>query len=57
LIEVGSVRPKNSSNILLKNILDTFTGILAFYLIGYAFANDLKGGVIGTRKFAGANFE
>jgi Amt family ammonium transporter len=40
LLEAGSVREKNSSNILLKNLLDTFAGIIAFYLAGYGFANE-----------------
>ena len=35
LLEVGSVRAKNTSNILLKNVLDTVTGALIYYAIGY----------------------
>ena len=56
LLEAGSVSQKNSSNILIKNIIDTFTAILAFYLIGYGLANDLKGGILGVGKFCGMNF-
>ena len=35
LLEVGSVRAKNSSNILLKNIVDTVTTGISYYLIGF----------------------
>ena len=35
LLEVGSVRVKNTSNILLKNVVDTVTGALIYYAIGY----------------------
>ena len=39
LLEVGSIHPKNKSNILIKNLLDTFIGALAYYSMGYAVAN------------------
>lgn len=34
----GSVRSKNTMNILLKNILDACAGCIAYYLFGYALA-------------------
>ena len=39
LLEVGTIHPKNKSNILTKNLLDTFIGALAYYSVGYAVAN------------------
>ena len=48
LLEVGSIHPKNMSNILIKNLVDTFLGALAYYIIGYAVANDAQGGLIGN---------
>ena len=36
LLEVGSVRAKNTSNIMLKNIIDTVIGALMYFLIGFA---------------------
>lgn len=57
LLEAGSVRYKNHVNILLKNLLDTFTGSIAFYLCGYGFANHVDGGIIGMGKFVGRGFE
>lgn len=34
----GAIRSKNSLNVLMKNILDSCTGAIGFYLFGYAFA-------------------
>lgn len=56
LLESGSVREKNTSNIMLKSIIDTFTGVLAFFICGYGLSTQLNGGIIGFGKFAGVNF-
>ena len=48
LLEVGSIHPKNKSNILIKNLLDTFIGALAYYSMGYAVANQAQGGMFGN---------
>ena len=48
LLEVGSIHPKNKSNILIKNLLDTFIGAIAYYSIGYSMANLAQGGIIGN---------
>ena len=48
LLEVGSIHPKNKSNILIKNLLDTFIGALAYYSMGYAVANKSQGGLFGN---------
>ena len=37
-MEVGSVRIKNTMNILIKNMMDACIGAISFWLIGYAFA-------------------
>ena len=55
LLEVGSVRLKNTSNILLKNIVDTVIGALIYYLIGFALQSNQKGGVIGQGNFGGSD--
>lgn len=53
MYETGSIRAKNTSNILLKSCVDIFTGIIAFYLFGFGMMNNLNGGIIGTGPFAG----
>ena len=42
LLENGSVRSKNSKNILIKNLFDACNGALAFWLVGFgwAYGND-----------------
>ncbi|EEB19154.1 ammonium transporter, putative [Pediculus humanus corporis] len=37
-LEAGSIRSKNVTNIMMKNILDIFISCLAFWIIGYALA-------------------
>lgn len=56
MVEAGTVRAKNSSNILLKNLLDTYVGAIVYYLVGYGLANDSKGGIIGNYHFASDGF-
>ena len=51
LLENGSVRTKNSKNILIKNMFDACASSIAFWLIGFglAFGHEDKGnGIIGT---------
>ena len=58
-MENGSVRPKNSKNILIKNLFDACNGALAFWLVGYGWAYGIKpGGFIGTdpKMFASSGF-
>jgi len=57
MLECGIVREKNSSNILLKNLLDTCVGALAFYAIGYGFSVEADGGIIGTKYFFATGFD
>ena len=42
LVENGTVRSKNSMNILIKNLFDACAGAITFYLIGFGFAFGLK---------------
>lgn len=51
MLTAGSVRTKNTKNVLLKNVLDACVGAIAYWLFGYAFAYG-EGG--GAQKFIGA---
>jgi Amt family ammonium transporter len=62
LIENGSVRHKNSSSILIKNMFDACFGAITFWLIGYGMAYGEKnkhGGFVSLdyRFFASSKFE
>lgn len=54
LIENGSVRSKNSKNILIKNVFDACASALAFWLVGFGFA---YGHVEDGTHFIGLNRE
>ncbi|MDR3184186.1 MAG: ammonium transporter, partial [Prevotellaceae bacterium] len=54
LVESGFTRSKNTTNILMKNLLDFSTGSILFWLIGFGimFGTDIAG-FIGTPDIAG----
>ena len=53
LLEAGSVRAKNTKNILLKNTLDACIGAVLFWAFGFAFAFGGKGDAL---PFIGGNY-
>ncbi|KJH41748.1 ammonium transporter [Dictyocaulus viviparus] len=55
-LEGGSVRSKNTTNILIKNLLDSCIAIIAYWSVGWAFAfgssnNNIVGLFIGHTQF------
>jgi len=55
MLEVGTVSKKNTSNILLKNVLDASVGSITWWLLGFSFAmGDAQDshGFIGSRMLA-----
>jgi Amt family ammonium transporter len=60
MVEAGFVRAKNTTNILMKNVLDCSIGALAFFFVGWAFAygaSDNPNGFIGLDDFALTGFD
>ena len=52
MLEAGIVHPKNSINILFKNMIDASLAALIFWALGYGFAyGDTAGGFIGASNF------
>ncbi len=49
MVEGGFVRPKNTVNIMMKNVMDFCMGILAYFAVGFAimFGDDVAG-LLGT---------
>ncbi|CAH1780968.1 unnamed protein product [Owenia fusiformis] len=53
LLECGAVRSKNTTNILIKNLLDSCIGGLSYWIFGYAFAFGPEGNAfISWKHFA-----
>ena len=50
MLETGSVRRKNSMNILIKNLLDVCSGALAWFAFGSSIARDGEGAVFGMHS-------
>ena len=50
MLETGSVRQKNSMNILIKNLLDVCSGALAWFAFGSSIARDGDGAVFGMHS-------
>ena len=57
LLETGQVSKRNQMNIIAKNFFDICVSTIAFYLCGYAFLTDARGGIIGTRDFLALEFD
>ncbi|HEQ71521.1 MAG TPA: ammonium transporter, partial [Spirochaetia bacterium] len=54
MVETGFTRAKNSTNILMKNLLDFSIGSLVFFFIGWGimYGKDAFGGLLGFSDFA-----
>lgn len=55
MLTAGSVRSKNTKNVLLKNVLDACVGAVTYFIFGWAFAygeNSSAPGFIGSGQFA-----
>ncbi|VDM73063.1 unnamed protein product [Strongylus vulgaris] len=55
-LEAGAVRSKNTTNILIKNLLDSCIAIIGYWSLGWAFAygdssNNVVGLFIGHTQF------
>ena len=48
MVEVGSVRIKNTKSILVKNLLDACVGSVMFFLYGWAFSFGKGNAFVGT---------
>eukprot|EP00439_Symbiodinium_sp_Y106_P054495 s404_g7.t1 len=60
MLETGSCRVKNASNVLMKNLVNVCIGTLGWWVFGWAFAYGSQGtpanGFIGTDGFFGIGF-
>jgi len=63
MLEAGSCRAKNATNVLFKNLVNVTVGTVAWYIFGWAFAyggpgegGKHDGGFIGYKQFASSGF-
>ena len=60
MLEVGTVRAKNTKNILIKNVMDACLGVIIWWAFGFAFAFGIEGAnqnaFIGTKQFFLLNY-
>ena len=52
MLEAGSVRTKNTKNILFKNVLDACVGALLWWFVGHGIAYDSGNGFIGEPSYS-----
>ena len=48
MVESGMIRAKNTTNVLMKNLVDFCFALFGFYLFGYALMYGTDGALIGT---------
>ena len=51
MVETGFTRAKNSSNIIMKNLMDFVLGTLCFFVIGFALMFGGSNPIVGTTGF------
>lgn len=57
-LEAGSVRAKNTTNIILKNVVDIWMAALSYWAVGWAFAYGEPGNpIIGHNNFFASNIQ
>ncbi|CAG5124631.1 unnamed protein product [Candidula unifasciata] len=54
-LEAGSVRSKNTTNLLMKNMLDSFVAGIAYWTLGFAFAHGEGNSFMGWEYFASSS--
>ena len=56
MLEVGTIRTKNSRNIIYKNMVDAFVCAVTFYFVGYRNYVGGAGGLLGSGSFFDAGY-
>jgi Amt family ammonium transporter len=54
--ETGTIKMQNNNTVLVKTILVISVSTLSFFMIGFGFSIDSRGGLFGDRLFFGNGF-
>lgn len=57
MVEIGTASTVNSSDLHIKNLLVMSVSSIVFFLLGYGFARNAEGGLMGQKNFIGAEYE
>ena len=57
MIEIGTIKISNNTDLLLKNIIVMAISSLTFFTFGYGFATQAEGGLFGQLHFGGYEYE
>ena len=56
MVEIGSIKTHNNSDLLLKNILVLSVASINYFLVGFGFSTMAEGGLMGSTHFLGFYF-
>ena len=56
MVEIGSIKTHNNSDLLLKNLLVMAISSVVFFLIGFGISTEAGGGLMGMTHFIGLNY-
>lgn len=57
MVEYGTIKTFNSTDLLIKNTLVMSVSSLTFFFVGYGFAAHAMGGLFGQEHFFGIGYE
>ena len=57
MVETGTVKTYNNQDLLMKNLIVMAVSALSFFMLGYGFASQAEGGLMGQENFVGVNYE
>lgn len=53
MVEIGSVKTFNNSDLLLKSSIVIAVSSITFFIVGFGFSMDSNGGIFGQKHFLG----
>ena len=56
MVEIGSIKTHNNSDLLLKNLLVMAISSIVFFLIGFGISTEAGGGLMGKTHFVGLSY-